>query len=156
MGGIYSGAQEVTVWLGDNSQKAPSAVTLKGATSGLANREKIYQMNEYTDPFLPYWDRVWIIQEFALARKICIAEGATFLRLDDYVFLSATAYRSWSKNGNRLINSPEDMHMIHKLQTLRDEKIEKPLYEFIRLFQDNQATRPADKIYGLVYLGTQH
>ncbi|KAI1254146.1 hypothetical protein MGN70_004542 [Eutypa lata] len=152
MGGIYSGAQEVTVWLGDNSKKPPFVATLEGATSSLVNRQKIYRMNEYPDLFLLYWDCVWIIQEFALARKICIAEGAAFLQLDDYIFLFDTAYRSWSKNGIRLINSPEDMHMIHKLQTLRDEKTKKPLCELIRLFQGNQATRPADKIYGLLGL----
>ena len=62
MGQIYAKAEEVVVWL---RAERPLVPTLREA-DGLDNLVLQYLLNR------PYWGRLWILQQYALARQITI------------------------------------------------------------------------------------
>lgn len=151
MGDIYAEAEEVIIWLGDleaERESRPAMTPPEDMEGRLTVREEmIYWMEKVPDLFLPYWERSWIIQEFARARRICVALNGEYLTLDDYLnhyIRSDYVLHPPAQKGRR--------HMLHKLREVRDANTKLPLWQLVLQFQRARATKPADRVYGLLGL----
>lgn len=151
MGDIYADAEDVIIWLGDleaDRESRPMMTPPEDINQRLTLREEmIYWMEKVPDLFLPYWERTWIIQEFARARNISIALNGEFYPLDEYL--------NHYIRSDYVLNAPAckgRRHMLHKLREFRDANTKIPLWKLILQFQHTQATKPADKIYGMLGL----
>ncbi|KAK5240121.1 hypothetical protein LTR40_014039, partial [Exophiala xenobiotica] len=90
MGETYRGASAVVIWLGPPEQTisgfiAAAANVPVGEDASFANRGQ-----HHADAFIqllenPYWTRVWIVQEFILAKTLFVQYGSTWLTWDDFL-----------------------------------------------------------------------
>lgn len=84
MGSIYQGAEKVIVWLGEEADDSEAAFAL---IRMLQAREPIWRVESSAISFhvspaalnilcmRDYWNRVWVIQEVALARNVSLYCG---------------------------------------------------------------------------------
>lgn len=103
MGEIYTAAEDVLIWLGHEKQGEDAMKLVQDwpgpVDRGLVdinNEEEVERANGVENMrhsvgeaavfllLLPYWSRVWIVQEVALARKACVAYGNISLDIDDF------------------------------------------------------------------------
>jgi hypothetical protein len=95
MGAVYSQAKEVLIWLGPENKDTSLAVQAFQAYAAGEPEITIALRTRHSKPWRavmkvignPYWNRVWIIQEIAHARKKTIFCGAHELSWDDFCFL---------------------------------------------------------------------
>jgi hypothetical protein len=98
MGAVYSQAKEVLIWLGPENKDTSLAVQAFQAYAAGEPEITIALRTRHSKPWRavmkvignPYWNRVWIIQEIAHARKKTIFCGAHELSWDDFCFLSSS------------------------------------------------------------------
>lgn len=114
------------------------------------------------DPFTPWWNRVWVIQEAALAPEIDVIHGTLSLKWQTF----ADAAREYDTHrtsccSNHIASLPRDevrilddfakrvlaisaaRSMVHSKQ---------PLLHLLRTFRDRQASDSRDKVYALLSL----
>lgn len=171
MGEIYVKATKVLIWLGHEPGKEekmkivqdwPTIVdwdTLDESDSdeyesaiqdeeirGLTGGEKWNRVREATEYLLllPYWRRVWIVQEVALSREALIACGSASLSLDPFR----------KKIDEFRITRPEFNYQptIWSLCALRDKKGSIPLWQLMCDFYLAESSRTVDKVYGFLGL----
>lgn len=95
MGAVYGQAQEVLIWLGPASNDASLAVQAFQAYAAGDPKVTDALRTRHSKPWRavmklmgkPYWNRVWIIQEIAHARKKTIYYGDHELSWEDFCFL---------------------------------------------------------------------
>ncbi|KAH8779866.1 heterokaryon incompatibility protein-domain-containing protein [Diaporthe sp. PMI_573] len=97
---------------------------------------------------LPYWTRAWITQEVALAKKVTLMFGGVSLDFDNFLL----AYKSYFYYMFRV--SPEELSKlrvpIEARAAVHDNKIS--FQQVVRWGQDCSASKPVDRIYGLLGL----
>lgn len=166
---IYERAKNVVVWLGvvgimdqhlahrletvehdDQLPKHLRGWTVSGAKitndpSGLDQEDKRI-VSELAQN--PWFRRVWVIQEVAVAREVIVQSGHTTL--------------SWSAFGLAL-EKCSNMHEMKRvieavstINTIRTERSKKPyymdLFVLLERFRHYEATNPSDKVYALLGL----
>jgi hypothetical protein len=127
MGNIYANAKSVLVWLGRHS------------TDG----------DPWADIFrLPYWTRIWVIQEVLLAKTLLVLYRDRFVRWDEVVYASASA-GSVGNNACYLI----------QMKSIWDQRVARsssagwfPLQYLLERFAHFGATDQRDKVYALLSL----
>jgi hypothetical protein len=179
MGKIYSNAQTVLVWLGEQHNDSNLAVDFISEVSSLSSRQNAsdsfspyiyrgdgkYQVSAWKAiDFLfrrSYWERTWVIQEIQLARNVHIYCG-------DHAFdwLAGSAFFDF-------VHQSRDQHLQTEPQTLpmKQRVLQSPAVQLLdstRLFQkramtlkhllyhyENSKCRESrDKIYGLLTLAS--
>jgi hypothetical protein len=158
MGEIYSQAEGALVWLGDECGPALQAL----------RDEKVHTWNiEILDEFFEadYWNRVWTVQEFELAKDIVFAAGTSFLSLDAAQKLMKKAKifhdehllidRGISvKSGRRLMSgAPTSAYHILKRLDGRGQLNKFSPEVILFNFNDKQCADPRDTVYALLHLG---
>ena len=167
MGNIYSAAEEVLVWLG-HEQRGEAAMELVRDWPGpvnwlhvdVNNKEELERANlvqsmrnEVAEAavyllLLPYWSRVWIVQEVVLARKVRVKCGNISLDLDDF----RSKVDPFRHETTELNYQPT----VWSLCELREKGGKKPLWELTRDFDLCMSTRTIDKVYGFFGLVADH
>ncbi|KAK7753197.1 hypothetical protein SLS62_004930 [Diatrype stigma] len=171
MGDLYAEAEEVIIWLGDLEAEGGGGVegssSLSSSTSSAQavpmtppadddgeqrltlREEMIYWRAKVPDLFLPYWERTWIIQEFARARRVRVALNGEYQSLDDYLhhFIRSDFVLRTPAPAHR-----GRRHALHQLRALRDANSKAPLWKLLLQFQRARAARPQDRVYGLLGL----
>jgi len=167
MGNIYSAAEEVVVWLG-HEQRGEAAMELVRDWPGpvnwlhvdVNNKEELERANlvqsmrsEVAEAavyllLLPYWSRVWIVQEVVLARKVRVTCGNISLDLDDF----RSKVDPFRHETTELNYQPT----VWSLCELRKKGGKKPLWEVTRDFDLCMSTRTIDKVYGFLGLVADH
>lgn len=130
---IYSRASCVVVWLGPFAKPAVSHQKMKAV-----------QMNRWPVANKPYWKRLWVIQEFALAREIELHFGGYSTKLAEYL-------REIGQHGS--MDKERHMYQLNKKRLGRHGDSNK-LEQLLEDFQAAQCTEVRDKIYG--FLGLAH
>jgi hypothetical protein len=137
---IYKRAESVVVWLG----------------SGI----------DFNPGESEYWQRVWVIQEFGMARrlKVCWAKMTKMAEPwgSGNELIWTTYSLSWDDDVLPATAQPTDTICLPlsanvlKFKKLREAKYQssRPLSQLLKVHQDAKCTDPRDKIYGLVGLST--
>ncbi len=146
---IYGGADEVVAWLGEAADDSDDAVSYigsaawKGSGGGgdgpTAALEKLFAR--------PYWTRVWVVQELTVARTRasfrCGYKTMPLVTLAEYL----------ANQRLSVVESDASTHTVatYLLRlTMRDD--DDDVYGFLMDSAQLEATRPVDKIYGLLGL----
>ncbi|KAI1493193.1 hypothetical protein F5X96DRAFT_622643 [Biscogniauxia mediterranea] len=159
MGRIYAAAEEVVIWLGHDRQGEGALRLLRDwCAAGHLDKDGASRHGDSHDAsydrvkegvfdilLLPYWSRVWIVQEVVLARKARVQYGNVALGFDEFCS-SVDPFRRERK--------PELQYQptAWSLRELRTRNTKKALWEIVQEFELCRSTKTADKIYGFLGL----
>ncbi|KAI1632412.1 heterokaryon incompatibility protein-domain-containing protein [Biscogniauxia mediterranea] len=158
MGRIYAAAEEVVIWLGHDRQGEGALKMLQDWCAVDLDKDGASQHDDSYDSFydtvkegvfnillLPYWSRVWIVQEVVLARKARVQYGNVALGFDEFCS-NVDPFRRERK--------PELQYQptAWSLRELRTRNTKKALWEIVQEFELCRSTKTADKIYGFLGL----
>lgn len=151
MGSIYRLADEVTAWVGIADDSSDATCDLIRKVSSMSSTQVL--PNDVTkqqwDGLLamlrrPYWSRVWVIQEIALARMIhihCGGKQTTWKNLNHAVI----TYMLESTSSKGLVS-------FIKLARFHENTSARKPIPFLRALQDSttaESTDPRDKVFSL-------
>lgn len=180
MGDVYHGAEMANVWLGESSRATnrhlmglmprtaylPRSSLRAGLLSPLiwwidGKKSDLVWMFErpftskrteahHGDEKSRWQNRAWIIQEYALARKIAICLGAARVEVAGY---GSQVPADLDKFAHRL-GLPTDYvrSLDSRLSALLGLRRRRPLYEAVKILQGTFATDPRDFVYALLGL----
>ncbi|KAI1389407.1 uncharacterized protein F4822DRAFT_427759 [Hypoxylon trugodes] len=152
IGRIYADAEDVIVWLG-HDQRGEGALKLLQNWSVLEGKEDGDVPNDVREGvhyllLLPYWSRVWIVQEVVLAKKARVECGRSSLDFEEF----CSKARYFRKEKTELQNPP----MAWSLLDLRNKRTKRPLWQIIRKSGNYESTKMVDKVYGFLSLVDDH
>ncbi|KAH8744240.1 heterokaryon incompatibility protein-domain-containing protein, partial [Hyaloscypha sp. PMI_1271] len=162
MGDIYRKAESVIAWLGEKGEESGLAFSsLKGLAIygyyeiGLARAASaLASLLER-----PYWRRIWIVQEFLLARTVIVHCGfnhasAEHLRAAGhlYGFGVEAGNRDLWNNRNLKIRIEESPGM--RLLERRCDGLQQSIHDLLKACQGSKSSEPRDKIYALLGLAS--
>ena len=142
MGEIYSKAEVVVAWLGLASKHTLNHYADRSlVTLNRYIREAIYNDLAGNE----YWNRAWIIQEFALARRLSVSISAlTFTFNDIMSIIIETALRL---PHGRAFYAFSSGNLLEKA-----EIISQPLWELLSTFNERKCSVARDRIFSLLGL----
>ena len=187
MGQIFQNASRVLIWLGSTSLQThmhePGSETLRDSIETLApenwdiwtdvlghsdSRSRSLENQIMSIVYNPYWYRLWIIQEVALAREACIVFGKALLGTDyiTAIYMAARenskpGYRSWivrqrdpniKTTTTGLLDHHPMIRIGHNDSMMQEGDRGDCLAELIRTYHWQCCTDPRDYIFGLVGL----
>ncbi|KAL4781148.1 heterokaryon incompatibility protein-domain-containing protein [Aspergillus varians] len=107
MGEVYSKAEFVVSWLGpattETRYAVQSIVTYDAVLDESSKREILTQNRHYIASLLkkPYFERMWIVQEFVLARQVfMLCGGDSFWWDSGMSIIIKEMYRSWDEDAD--------------------------------------------------------
>jgi hypothetical protein len=156
---IYSKASKVLCWAGDNQASGfPEAVNilLRSPNDEVGDVDKVDLAVPWTllDVFFsqPYWRRVWVIQEIAVASKAQVMYGDFHMPWDIVSELLKTLSRkSLALNKQQTCSFRNALHLLE----FRDRFLQRQPFELLQAIQLTHqalATDPRDKIFALLGL----
>lgn len=95
----------------------------------------------------PYWERVWIVQEVVVAKRVCVTTGNVSVDLDRLRALV---------DPFRQARFPAGKPSMWVLCDMRAAGGKMPLWKILRDFTGYQSSRPVDRVYGLLGLVADH
>ena len=170
MGNIYRGAQTVFVWLGLEAETQLKEQRVRIFLRHLL-KEFGFRDLDCVDTQLmelaraPYWTRVWIVQELALARKVRIIYGSRYI---SWKTISACLARKhfiardddeFNYRQNPAAKLAVRFEMLFEEARYRDKKATTfagthQLSEYMLQFKDNQCSDPRDKVFAFLGLAS--
>lgn len=164
MGTIYSQAMEVLVWLGMEPELQDELKSLRdcGDNVGFYEALNISRLDASRDTSLchlakhSYWRRIWVVQEIVLARQPLLMAGDITL---EYSTLEKQLMLNDRTRASYQASSIIAWNWLGQIIDLRDaEKHGKrmPLWRIVQYLWENQKSRPADGIYGILGLVGNH
>lgn len=173
MGDIYSQATRVKAWIGDADADSNYALDyVKYFRRGsLEPNEQYRALQERAQQAFrvvaacPYWERMWVIQEIALASELLVLSGSRcvswydFCAVMEQVFVKqGLSYEEREDSGKTQIKSTSSMPDSHTHNLARIKRLEAvrrtgrvlPLLQLAANFVDHSSTDPRDKIYSLL------
>jgi hypothetical protein len=165
MGDIFHNARCVLVWLGPESEDSQLAVALVSRLHKLidtppafvslweeassAKRREWRALRRLLER--PWFYRLWVVQEVALATKIVVHCGPLVLDWDALVGVCVRA--AYSTDGMKL--SPRSLHTLFSLAHIRQriaDNVKLMMVQALVLTRSTQARFSKDKIYGILGL----
>lgn len=176
---IYSTATRVIVWLGDgrHSDLVPvfldELIWIRLVNKQSIRSERIFRkyLNKRTEPkwlaFLdllnqPWFERVWVIQELAFARKVDAVYGNRFIDWDVLIHIMHTFEFEGEKDAFRLLQStdensvspplPRSLQHAFMMEALREGVAQRQWRGIDGLLihcRNFKATEPKDKVFAL-------
>lgn len=158
MGRIYERAAFVLAWLGLGCEGALHLLAAADAAQ-LRSVYKPYtysfQMSEFSGSLVPflesnYWTRMWVVQEFVLARDVVFASGSALVPWEraSKVFPDVYGHHSLSRYGC----APTLVNERRQQMFRREQGFHPDLHELVRRFGLMKCSDPRDKIFALVGL----
>ncbi|KAJ9607322.1 hypothetical protein H2200_008395 [Cladophialophora chaetospira] len=174
MGHIFESASRVLIWLGSESERRDASLadldpkdfeTWLDVLRQRDDRSLSLEDQIMSIVYNPYWRRIWILQETALAREVSIIWGAHLLGHDHITTIYLTArenskpgYRAWVARRNDPIFEDLGTGLLdhHPMCGVRTDPKGAPrkssLTETIRTYHRARhlCLNPRDQIYGLL------
>lgn len=158
MAAIYSRAEIVLAWLGTDEKLQAELERLRdcGDNVGFYDALNISGHDASELAKNSYWRRIWIVQEIVLARRPVIMAGdiiMEFSKLERQLLLN-----DWTRD---LYQAPSNIGWnwlgeIIDLRAAERSGKRMPLWRIIQYLWENQKSRPADGIYGILGLVGSH
>lgn len=160
MNKIYKAAFQVVIYLGRDSQSPPSKEFFSLWRDTPTKHEPVsYRYLEGSLQYgqrdvsqflsLPWWSRVWILQEVAVARKALLVWGASIIKWE--LFSTARVNRQGYLPVNMEGNIPPVL-----MFSGNDPKPLKSFDELMHTARCSRSSEPRDKIYALLGLLGEH
>lgn len=159
MAQIFHTARRVIVWVGDRDAISDAIMsTIVPAHKVGWDWHMRYPVRHYKEmqQFLsrPYWSRLWVVQEFVLARDLIIACGGHAVPFRPFREITTGLFRTIGAGA-----PPPDSDAFCQLVTARDN-VELPvlhrLTQYLAIFGKRECEDPRDKIFGLIGLLNFH
>ena len=147
MGDIYRYAERVLVWLGLALDNRLASWIGKPEQALRANFDS-YTAFQQTLDNLPYWNRVWILQEFLLAREILFVYGVGRVS-----FADLNRVLSDRPHGSPM--APGQFSNVWSLCKQRTNPDRISLKELSELTQHRQCKESHDRVYSLLHLASE-
>lgn len=171
MGDIYSQAQHVISWLGESKTGAQALrAMIEFGGDGMRDahspdgpdRASLAAASQVRRTWLrlieeePYWERVWVFQEVACARKSSVIYGPVEVDFEEFLERSSKAMSSlvWTNDMSRDLDGMKQSWP-NKLSDLRSAIVAARRLNFMDLMtkmSQGKCTRPVDRVYGLLGL----
>ena len=165
MGEIYRLASQVVMWLGRESRVQGSMERLFEHAAGKRPHTCCQQKDVADLLNIPYWNRLWVVQEVLLARSLLVVCGHSMLGKTEF----ATALDQCSANTHHYRQDPwpelrwdrseqEDSGLgkpatvPQVLRLLNFARKKQPLWQLISEFSQGICSDARDKIFGLLGL----
>lgn len=97
----------------------------------------------------PFWQRIWIVQEVVLAKKVCVKLEYVTIDLDQLPSL----FRPFRMDA---VYNPAQESSFWALFNMRREGGILPLWRILTDFSEYHSSRPADRLYGLLGMVADH
>ncbi|KAH3981369.1 hypothetical protein HBH98_140760 [Parastagonospora nodorum] len=169
MSDIYRGAKEVVAWMGRETEKSLDCMQFLEQAADVFHAQLRDAQYEVLDPHLrfnlrfrnaldvlcrqPYWGRIWIIQEFAMAHRVKLTWGDMSLCVDN-LRLSKILFE--------VAHVDRSDHVLYRLCKLRRETstagrhgLDIPFMELCLRFGDFACTNLRDTFYRAQTPGAQ-
>ncbi|KAI0865920.1 hypothetical protein F4860DRAFT_458200 [Xylaria cubensis] len=163
MGSVYSKAERVIAWMGDNRDEDYQALeSLVKLQEGLP----AWDASTYDDVwsgincFLqrPWFTRTWIIQELVLARKVSIMCGNSEIGWDEFIRGIAECENRLNRSGLRGGDKP---FLPNSWRALALDRTRKHFHnhrkfsflELLEMFYYTRTSKPRDKLFALLNMG---
>ncbi|KAH7412199.1 heterokaryon incompatibility protein-domain-containing protein [Phaeosphaeria sp. MPI-PUGE-AT-0046c] len=143
MGHIYSGAEQIISWLGPNKDIA-------SFLTSLSRWEEVPDSSKTLRAFCAceYWNRAWITQEVALARRLTLMARKVEVPVDEELnsyFVAAFGHIADIEGSILTVQDLFDL-------LLAPVKSPVPMLTLLRLFQHKRCAIPRDRIFSLLAL----
>lgn len=169
MGDIYSGAQQVLVWLGSplqfvwtNSTSSPSRARVRtpvGARVYTQDFPSTRAEQSLCEPYfrdffqLPWFSRIWTLQEAVFAKELTFWLAAQTISWSDMVFVAKTwraakTWRSRTQSADRW--SSDALYTLYRLR--RATASTTSVFDVLSASSGRAATLKHDSVYGLLGL----
>lgn len=168
MGDIYRGAQTVFVWLGLEAETQLKEQRVRNFLRHLLKEFRFRDLDSVDTQLMklagaPYWTRVWIVQELALARKVCIIYGSRYISWETIsACLSRKHFVARDDDEFNYRRNPAAKLAVRFEMLLEEAKYENKkattftgthqLSEYMLQFRDNQCSDPKDKVFAFLGL----
>ena len=168
MGDIYRGAQTVFVWLGLEAETQLKEQRVRNFLRHLLKEFRFRDLDSVDTQLMelaraPYWTRVWIVQELALARKVRIIYGSRYISWET---ISACLSRKhfiardddeFDYRRNPAAKLAVRFEMLCEEAKYKNKKATTfagthQLSEYMLQFKDNQCSDPRDKVFAFLGL----
>lgn len=97
----------------------------------------------------PYWQRIWIVQEVVVAKKVCVTFEDVSIDLDELPDFFGSF-----ETGRTYVSMREPAFWA--LFNMRAEGGKLPLWRILTDFSEYDSSRPSDRVYGLLGLVAHH
>lgn len=180
---IFRSADAVVIWLGTPEQSIsdalnfhPSRIEHGGSVDAIRNRYSYLFANQgarYLEAMKqlwgnPYFFRLWIVQEFMLARKLYVQYGMTWFDWDDFCawMQPDTVWNAVQPDDfdSMRTDTPDlylDPHIRELIARRRDRDSEATvggitLFDMVAAHRTRLCKDPRDRVYGILALVTAH
>ncbi len=170
MGSIYQSAKRVVVWIGEEDETTGIGLILLsellaalpvdrvrkiGISDIIAKFGPTVQSSKAWEALRelftrPWFRRVWVIQEAALAARSTVRCGSYEIPWTDLVDLCQVQ----AGEGQREYEAHETMLAIEAIRERYNLGLERPLVELLSMSVDFKSTDPRDKLFGLLGVAT--
>ncbi|KAK6435373.1 hypothetical protein LTR95_008437 [Oleoguttula sp. CCFEE 5521] len=104
-----------------------------------------------------WFERVWVVQEVALATQAVVVCGSDTLPWTDFLTGTALGFRlgAWETNMMGFVPAPEPMFPVMIAQSHREPTVQQSAATFLGLLHEyrlREATNPVDKVYSMLGL----
>lgn len=162
---IYRGAAFVSVWLGLVTQPDHVSVIGNGEPITILESDALDLQESLADlSNRPYWSRVWVIQEFLLARHIQLHCSNWSFNVDDFkdILFREVGIDQFSDDPLPMIsresqlgpNAHAALPLTYGRHIDRHPDFLQPLYRLLIEHRKSQCSDPRDKVFGLLGLVT--
>tara|TARA_R110002060_G_scaffold73041_1_gene81821 strand:+ start:443 stop:1180 length:738 start_codon:yes stop_codon:yes gene_type:complete len=169
MGAIYRGSQAVHSWTGlDIPDTGPFIDMIRGFYEKFGNSDdaKIEVRKMLLDDDLqaswkplplinkrPYWDRLWIVQEYLLGQQCAVHVGLYVISATQLTWVTRELLRSQADiKSSDWTTIDRETPICHTLQSRHSTFSSPNLSEVLTIFRKHKCSDPRDKIYGLLGL----
>jgi hypothetical protein len=158
MGSIYRRAKEVVAWLG--AEDVISAMVMdyipplrhSRTVTGPGSNLEIADFISFLER--PYWSRVWIIQELALAKHTTIHCGGRQMSWAQFLSAVRSQERDAQQSASRSLKHPAFVNAKNLIKFQQDSSKVKPVrfIEALERSSESKSTDPRDKAFALLQL----
>jgi hypothetical protein len=184
MGKIYGNAQAVVIWLGapepvvmDALNFLPTSMNDQTSIHALIDKHAYLFKNNnrrFNDAIMrfsqnPYWTRLWVVQEFTLARNLYVQYGFTWIEWEDFwTWMEGDGIRKAIEAMETNKTRPDDSRMPKRSEINRDvaqlveqrgkrltspeRRSDNSLMNLIAANYKKHCKDPRDRVYGLLAL----
>jgi hypothetical protein len=172
MSRIYQNATSVKVWLGNKDESTNEAFSLLQSCGRLRSAEPSWNFTRILSYLVDrssastwqaltnllsrsYWNRIWIIQEFLLGRRVTICCGDLSTSSENLNLVLPMKHLHINLYYDRifsLINHTRGAEMVRQRSNFSSSTHLASLVNLIKTNKDCNATDPRDKIYALLGL----
>lgn len=166
MARIYSYAQEVIVWLGGPTHSLIQSLDLIDQLTLAESKDRfqfIWNKNQHLASHLedlvrlPWWSRIWVVQEVMSAKsaKICVGHDVREWSGFAHVILRIGALVDEQRQSPEFKAVYQFVGLVQKIRDVEVPTVQQSLLELAQTFRHRFATDPRDKIYGLMGMSAE-